>query len=166
MLEKYSVKRAGCALIAGILLSSELLFASASPKTVESSFVSLILGNLDIHFPVDQQCTDNGDTSAGKFLADSLILIAEYDAANANVTTACNEHSNTDELRDFYSSSMYPETALLHLQQLQEGARVHQCTLMLGMDNTGESWSRGIQILADESGQNMIEGTMRCLLTP
>lgn len=154
------------ALIASLLALLPGLSLAENVRSIDHSATIQILGQTDYLFPKEQACGENNRISVGEFLTDSLILLSEDPAGDTRVTVRCDALKVADDLRSFYGSEIYPDVAVRQLAQLKDGTPIHQCTVTLSNKQEEYAWARGIQALIDETGERLIEGTLRCLLTP
>lgn len=155
----------GSALTAVLVASAPHVSAADPVELIERTAAALILEHTDYTFPVEQGCGD-GTTTVGSFIADSLLLASEDTGLGLNVAITCEAHGNTAELIAFYSSKLFTETTAQQLQQLPQGATLHQCTLTLGANSSEARWARGVQVLIEETAPGIIDGSARCIFTP
>lgn len=154
-------------LVSSLLAFTPFLHSAESPRPIEKAAAALILMQSGYVLPARQQCGDGGDLSVRDFLAEGLFLISEGPPSQSStIAIQCNQLSYTEDLKSYYSAEVYPETAARQLGQLREGTVLHQCTLTFGSAHDESVWNRSIQALVDAKGERLIEGTVRCLMTP
>lgn len=153
-------------LIIGLCALSASVSGAGTEGSVERAAARLMLSHMDYSFPDVQQCGEHSPISARDFLADTLILLSEHPAGDARVTVRCDALQVSDDLRSFYGSELYPDVAARQLGQLKDGTPIHQCTVTMSNKQQEYAWVRGIQALIDGPGDRLVEGTLRCLLTP